>query len=153
LGRIKKLSLGPESSKKKKNADAAAVTQEEVKPGVDDTLLAFPDDHALTTDFAHFTVLQLKKCYLNKAGGSRCNCPLGYPGLGNNFSHISSHLVTCSKCPIEVKEKIKEFKASKSLFPKLLKFPKRTSYAMEVMTKKNKLKSLTLLTLHVNFFN
>ena len=144
-GRIKRQSLGPESSKKKKKAAAAAatVTQEALKPGVDATLLAFPDDHALTTDFAHFTVLQLKKCYLNKAGGSRGNCPLGYPGLAcahcagttserrffytssdhlrNSFSHIPSHLVTCSKCPVEVKEKIEEFKAIRSKQKSLLK--------------------------------
>ncbi len=104
-----------------------------LKPGVEDALLATGDDKSLTTDFAYFTIQQMKKCYLTKAGGSRGNCPVGYPGLAcshcvgdsgerrffytsadhlrNSFSHIPSHLMTCTKCPQEVKEKIESFKS------------------------------------------
>ena len=130
-GRIKRQSTGPDASKKRRKVPAVA--SEEVKRGVEDTRLTVSDDKALTTDFAHYTVLQLKKCYLTKAGGSRGNCPIGYPGLAcsycagspnqrrffytsadhlrNSFSHIPSHLVMCSKCPADVKEKIEEYKA------------------------------------------
>ena len=129
-GRIKRQSLGPENAKKKKKA--ALTSSEPLKQGVEDESLTFQSDKSLTTDFAHFTVLQLKKCYLTKAGGSRGNCPIGYPGLActhcagnanerrffytsadhlrNSFSHIPSHLVMCSKCPPEVKAKIEEYK-------------------------------------------
>ncbi len=130
-GRSKRQSSGPESTKKKRRVSIEP--KEPVNLGVEDETLAFPDDKSLTTDFAHFTVLQLKKCYLTKAGGSRGNCPLGYPGLAcahcagdanerrffytsadhlrNSFSHIPSHLMMCNNCPSEVKSKIEDYKA------------------------------------------
>ncbi|KAL3803753.1 hypothetical protein ACHAW5_004604 [Stephanodiscus triporus] len=52
-----------------------------VKVGVEVGQLCFQDDQNYTTDFAFFTVMQLKKCYLTKAGGSRGTCPLGFAGL------------------------------------------------------------------------
>jgi hypothetical protein len=52
-----------------------------VKAGVDDGKLCFQDDQQYTTEFAYFTVMQLKKCYLTKAGGSRGTCPVGFAGL------------------------------------------------------------------------
>lgn len=52
-----------------------------VKSGVEKGELCFPDDQQYTTEFAHFTVMQLKKCHLTKAGGSRGTCPVGFAGL------------------------------------------------------------------------
>ena len=52
-----------------------------IKEGIENTPLVFPEDKVNTTEFAFYTMLQLKKCYLTKAGGIRSNCPLGYPGL------------------------------------------------------------------------
>ncbi len=43
--------------------------------------LCFPNDQQYTTEFAYFTVMQLKKCHLTKAGGSRGTCPVGFAGL------------------------------------------------------------------------
>lgn len=107
-----------------------------INPGVEDGCLALPEDKIMTTDYAWFTVSQLKKCYLTKAGGSRGNCPVGYPGLAckfcsgtlnerrffytsadhlrNSFSHIPSHLLSCSETPPDVKEKIEELKSIRS---------------------------------------
>jgi len=103
-----------------------------VEEGIEEKPLAFPDDKSQTTEFAYYTMMQLKKCYLTKAGGSRSNCPLGYPGLAclhcagtgtqrrffytssdhlrNSFSHIPAHLGKCKKCPEEVKTKIEALK-------------------------------------------
>lgn len=107
-----------------------------INPGIEDGCLALPEDKAMTTDYAWFTVSQLKKCYLTKAGGSRGNCPIGYPGLAcrfcsgtlnerrffytsadhlrNSFSHIPSHLLSCSETPAATKEKIEEYKSIRS---------------------------------------
>ena len=107
-----------------------------VNENVENKVLALPEDKSLTTDFAYFTVQQLKKCYLTKPGGSRGNCPLGYPGLAcsycvgtstprrffytsadhlrNSFSHIPSHLAVCPKCPNHVKQKLEKFKETRS---------------------------------------
>ena len=104
-----------------------------VNSGVEEMPLVFIVDKPLTTDFAYFTMEQLKKCYLTKAGGSRGTCPVGYPGLAcaycagqpterrffytsadhlrNSFSHIPAHLVECSRCPDEVKQNLEIFKA------------------------------------------
>eukprot|EP00554_Chaetoceros_debilis_P010720 CAMPEP_0194109834 /NCGR_PEP_ID=MMETSP0150-20130528/9248_1 /TAXON_ID=122233 /ORGANISM="Chaetoceros debilis, Strain MM31A-1" /LENGTH=1455 /DNA_ID=CAMNT_0038798877 /DNA_START=3220 /DNA_END=7587 /DNA_ORIENTATION=+ len=116
--------------------DTSTNTNLPLKVGVENESLAVPEDKSLTTDFAYFTVLQMKKCYLAKAGGSRGNCPVGYPGLAcayctgstgerkffytsadhlrNSFSHVPSHLLTCSKCPADVKKKIEAYKALRS---------------------------------------
>jgi hypothetical protein len=121
------------NSKRVKHSKDHSFLEEDVKSGVDDDLLTFPEDKKLTSDFAYYTVLQLKKCYLTKAGGSRSNCPVGYPGLAcgycagypnerrffytsadhlrNSFSHIPSHLMICSHCPDDVKEKLEEYKS------------------------------------------
>ena len=131
--RTKRQSLGPGENAKKKRKTMAAVHVDDVQSGVDEDVLALPQNKALTTDFAFFTVLQLKKCYLTKSGGSRGNCPIGYPGLAcshcvgspnqrrffytsadhlrNSFSHIPSHLLSCSKSPPEVKARIEEYKS------------------------------------------
>jgi len=107
-----------------------------VKTGTEDGLLCFDEDKEYTTDFAYFTVTQLKKCYLTKEGGSRGSCPLGFPGLAcghcagtenerrffytsadhlrNSFSHIPSHMNECSMCPQEVKDRLEEFKSIRS---------------------------------------
>ena len=87
--RTKRQSLGPGENAKKKRKSVAAVSIDDVKSGFDEDLLALPQDKALTTDFAFFTVLRLKKGYLTKSGGSRGNCPIGYPGLP------CSHCVEC----------------------------------------------------------
>ena len=52
-----------------------------VRAGVDGGELCFQDDQQYTTDFAYFTLMQLKKCHLTKAGGSRGACPVGFAGL------------------------------------------------------------------------
>jgi len=52
-----------------------------IKAGVEDGRLCFQDDQEYTTEFAFFTMMQLKKCYLTKAGGSRGACPVGFAGL------------------------------------------------------------------------
>lgn len=116
-------------------SESASVPKPEiinVDTGVEEKSLALPEDRPMTTDFAWFTVSQLKKCYLTKAGGSRGNCPIGYPGLAckfctgtsnerrffytsadhlrNSFSHIPSHLLSCSETPESVKEKVEEYK-------------------------------------------
>jgi len=140
-GRIKRQSIGPASAKKRKRFSLTA--SKTVKLGIEEESLTFPSDKPLTTDFAHFTALQLKKCYLTKAGGSRGSCPVGYPGLAcnhcagsqnerrffytsadhlrNSFSHIPSHLMMCSKCPPEVKAKIEEYKVIRNKQKSLLK--------------------------------
>eukprot|EP00804_Cyclotella_cryptica_P028945 CCRYP_012373-RG/>CCRYP_012373-RG protein AED:0.05 eAED:0.05 QI:4461/1/1/1/0.36/0.25/12/996/975 len=103
-----------------------------IKRGVDEDPLCFDADKPYTTDFAYFTVKQLKRCYLTKPGGSRGACPIGYAGLAcghcaggnterrffytsadhlrNSFSHIPSHLMECSSCPDEVKTRLEELK-------------------------------------------
>lgn len=141
----KPTSLGKRSTRSEQvrsSTKGKKVENKHVKKGVDDSPLAFDDDKALTTQFAHFTVLQLKKCYLTKNGGSRANCPIGYPGLAcsycagtsserrffytsadhlrNSFSHIPAHLVTCKHCPADVKQQIEEFKALRSKQKSLL---------------------------------
>lgn len=132
--RIKRRAMTAESAKKRRKLSPATIVN--VKKDVEDVVLVTPEDKALTTDFAHFTVMQLKKCYLTKSGGSRGNCPLGYPGLAcshcagtvsarrffytsadhlrNSFSHIPSHLAICTKCPESVKQKISELKLTRS---------------------------------------
>lgn len=119
-----------------KVSSASDSTTLDINPGVEDGCLALPEDKTMTTDYAWFTVAQLKKCYLTKAGGSRGNCPIGYPGLAcrfcsgtlnerrffytsadhlrNSFSHIPSHLLTCSEAPSDIKEKIEEYKSIRS---------------------------------------
>ena len=59
----------------------ADVPIDDVESGIHEDLLDLPQDKALTTDCAFFTINQLKKCYLTKSGGSRGNCPIGNPGL------------------------------------------------------------------------
>jgi len=108
-----------------------------ITEGVENQPLALSSDKELTTEFAHFTVLQLRKCYLTKSGGSRGNCPVGYPGLAclhcvgtanerrffytssdhlrNSFSHIPAHLAVCSKCPDNVRNSIEDFKEKRSI--------------------------------------
>ena len=108
-----------EPSVKVPNSSAASGSM--VVPGP----LCFSEDKPLTTDFTFFTTLQLQKCYLERGGGSRPGCPIGFPGLAckhcaqkdserrffytsadhlrNSFSHIPSHLVECKYCPSEVK--------------------------------------------------
>ncbi len=132
-GRIHKRLIAAESAKKKRSNSIITTIANQ---NCEDEPLVFSKDKLLTTDFAHFTFLQLKKCHLTKAGGSRGNCPLGYPGLAcrhcagtasprrffytsadhlrNSFSHIPSHLATCSKCPDDVKRKIEDLKARRS---------------------------------------
>ena len=53
----------------------------DVKAGVEVGRLCFQEDQQYTTEFAFFTVMQLKKCFLTKAGGSRGTCPVGFAGL------------------------------------------------------------------------
>ncbi|KAL7550445.1 hypothetical protein ACHAWF_013680 [Thalassiosira exigua] len=114
-----------------------------VKSGVEDILLCIPEDQQFTTEFAYFTVMQLKKCYLTRAGGSRGSCQVGYPGLAcgfcagslterrffytsadhlrNSFSHIPSHMSECSKVPTEVKIRLEELKKTRNRQKSLLK--------------------------------
>ena len=112
---------------KRKNCSIA------VNKGLEDDSLSLPEDKPLTTDFAYFTMQQLRKCYLTKSRGSRGNCPVGYSGLAcvhcagdpderrffytssdhlrNSFSHIPYHLMKkCPKCPADVKQKLVDFK-------------------------------------------
>ena len=126
------------SGRTRRSLDASSI-----KSGVEDTPLCFPGDQQYTTDFAYFTVTQLKKCYLTKSGGSRGTCPLGFPGLAcghcaglsterrffytsadhlrNSFSHIPAHLAECSACPAEVKVRIEELKAVRNRQKSMLK--------------------------------
>jgi hypothetical protein len=128
--RIRRRISSNTSRKKRKTADH--VEEVNIFEGIEENELALPEDKTFTTEFAHFTIMQLRKCYLTKSGGSRGSCPLGYPGLGcihctgmpterrffytsadhlrNSFSHIPAHLVVCSKCPDDVKLKIEELK-------------------------------------------
>eukprot|EP00979_Chaetoceros_neogracilis_P017765 scaffold10270_cov417-Chaetoceros_neogracile.AAC.19 len=134
--RTKRKSLGPGESANKKRKTVAGIPIGNIKHGVDDALLAVQEDKSLTTDFAFFTVLQLKRCYLTKSGGSRGNCPLGYPGLAcrhcagysnerrffytsadhlrNSFSHIPSHILSCVHAPPDVKANIEEKKEQRN---------------------------------------
>ena len=41
--------------------------------------------------------------------------------MRNSFSHIPSHLATCEKCPVDVKEKLEEFKKLRNKQKSLLK--------------------------------
>lgn len=140
----KSSSLGKKSSRSKQQRSSLKDKNsiQQVKTGVEDTLLAFDEDKPLTTEFAHYTVLQLKKCYLTKSGGSRSNCPVGYPGLAcsycagtnnerrffytsadhlrNSFSHIPAHLAICKQCPDDVKQQIGDFKDLRSKQKSLL---------------------------------
>lgn len=138
--RIQRKLLTYGNGKKRRNSFSTATR---VNENVDDKVLVLPKDKSLTTDFAYFTVMQLKKCYLTKPGGSRSNCPLGYPGLAcsycegsstprrffytspdhlrNSFSHIPSHLAMCSKCPDHVKQKLEKLKETRSRQKSLLK--------------------------------
>jgi hypothetical protein len=103
-----------------------------IQHGVDQDPLCFDADKPFTTDFAYFTVMQLKRCFLTKPGGSRGALPLGCAGLAcshcagtsterrffyttadhlrNSFSHIPSHLTECSACPDQVKVRLEELK-------------------------------------------
>lgn len=132
--RIQRKLLACGSVKKRRTSSSAATSC--VNENVENKILVLPEDKPLTTDFAYFTVLQLKKCYLTKPGGSRGNCPLGYPGLAcsycvgsstprrffytsadhlrNSFSHIPSHLAMCSKCPNHVKQQLEKYKETRS---------------------------------------
>jgi len=92
-----------------------------IKTGLEDVQLCYQDDQQDTTDFAFFTITQLKKCYLTKANGSRGSCPLGFPGLAcghcgerrffytsadhlrNSLSHIPAHMAECTMVPNSVK--------------------------------------------------
>ena len=155
--RTKRQSLGPGDNPKKKRKTVASVSLNDVQSGVDEASLALPQEKALTTDFAYFTVEQLKKCYLTKSGGSRGNCPVGYPGLAcsycvgsptqrrffytsadhlrNSFSHIPSHLLACSKCPPEVKAKIEEYKSLRNRQKAQLKVGDHKQFIDRVWTK------------------
>jgi hypothetical protein len=55
--------------------------ESKIPNGVDDDPLCCDDDKQYTTEFAYFTVSQLKRCFLTKTGGSRGACPIGYAGL------------------------------------------------------------------------
>eukprot|EP00979_Chaetoceros_neogracilis_P006594 scaffold1340_cov277-Chaetoceros_neogracile.AAC.26 len=155
--RTKRQSLGLDEIVKKKRKTVAAVPIENINRGVDNALLAVSEDKALTTDFAFFTVLQLKKCYLTKSGGSRGNCPLGYPGLAcrhcagnsnerrffytsadhlrNSFSHIPSHILSCVNAPSEVKTKIEENKTIRNIQKTQLKAGSHKNFIDLVWTK------------------
>jgi len=92
-----------------------------IKTGLEDVQLCYQEDQQDTTDFAFFTITQLKKCYLTKANGSRGSCPLGFPGLAcghcgerrffytsadhlrNSLSHIPAHMAECAMVPNSVK--------------------------------------------------
>jgi hypothetical protein len=67
-----------QSSERRFNDNMSATS---VNIGDNDGTLCFPDDQQYTTEFAHFTVMQLTKCFLTKAGGSRGTCPVGFAGL------------------------------------------------------------------------
>jgi len=125
------------------NLHATVGMTDDIYEGVEDIPLALPDDEDLTTDFAFYTIKQLKKCYLTKSGGSRGSCPLGYAGLAcchcagstnerrffytssdhlrNSFSHIPAHILTCSLCPDEVKTRMEELKCIRNKQKSLLK--------------------------------
>jgi hypothetical protein len=135
-GRIKRRLLDSESVESIRRKRSSSQIVRKITADVEHEVMVLPEDKPLTTDFAHFIMLQLKKCYLTKPGGSRANCPLGYPGLAckycvgtttarrffytsadhlrNSFSHIPSHLASCTKCPNDVKQKIEEFKVIRS---------------------------------------
>lgn len=107
-----------------------------IESGVEDGMLAFPEDKEYTTDFAYYTVLHLKKCYLTKPGGNRGACPVGFPGLAcaycagstnerrffytsadhlrNSFSHIPAHFMECRATPDDVKNRLEELKESRN---------------------------------------
>jgi AAA ATPase containing von Willebrand factor type A (vWA) domain len=141
----------------KKHHSKENLLESEVKTGVDDDLLATPEDKKFTTDFAYYTVLQLKKCYLTKAGGSRASCPVGYPGLAcghcagqpnerrffytssdhlrNSFSHIPSHIMLCNHCPDDVKAKLEEYKSVRNNQKSLLKTGDHKIFIDRIWTK------------------
>lgn len=141
----------------KKHHSKENLLESEVKTGVDDELLATPEDKKFTTDFAYYTVLQLKKCYLTKAGGSRASCPVGYPGLAcghcagqpnerrffytssdhlrNSFSHIPSHIMLCNHCPDDVKAKLEQYKSVRNNQKSLLKTGDHKIFIDRVWTK------------------
>jgi hypothetical protein len=142
---------------KKHHSSKDNLLESDVKAGVDDDLLATPEDKKFTTEFAYFTVLQLKKCYLTKSGGSRASCPVGYPGLAcgycagnpterrffytssdhlrNSFSHIPSHLMVCGSCPDEVKAKLEEYKSVRNKQKSQLKAGDHKIFIDRVWTK------------------
>ncbi len=65
-----------------------------VQAGVEDGRLCFQEDQQYTTELAFFTVMQLKKCYLTKAGGSRGTCPIGFAGLA--CTHCAGESIHCA---------------------------------------------------------
>lgn len=67
----------PKDTKSRRRKD----TGKNIQVGVDTDPLCFDVDRPFTTDFAHFTVSQLRRCFLTKTGGSRGACPIGYAGL------------------------------------------------------------------------
>lgn len=71
-----KSKLKDTKSRRKKAAAASNVPD-----GLDNDPLCFDSDRPFTTDFAFFTVSQLRRCFLTKTGGSRGACPVGYAGL------------------------------------------------------------------------
>lgn len=96
--------------------------------------LVFPDDAHLVTEFTFFTMQQMMPCNLSISGnGARSTFQVGFPGLecrhcfgypnarrffyrtseilGGNYAHIPNHLMSCSKCPLEVKALLESKKA------------------------------------------
>jgi len=130
-GRIQKRMSNTGTSRKRRTYSTVPTLNMDRKTE-GDNIVVHPEDKNFTTDFAYFTLFQLKKCFLTKAGGSRGNCPVGYPGLAcchcegtstarrffytsadhlrNSFSHIPSHLLSCSKCPKSTKDLIEDYK-------------------------------------------
>lgn len=70
-----------ESNKTSTTKEKSKRASDDIRSGVDADPLCFDADRPYTTDFAFFTVSQLKRCFLTKTGGSRGACPIGYAGL------------------------------------------------------------------------
>jgi len=88
--------------------------------------LVSSEDAHLVTEFTLFTMQQMIPCNLSMTGnGARSTFEVGFPGLecrhcsgypsarrffyrtaeilGGNYAHIPNHLMSCSKCPLEIK--------------------------------------------------
>lgn len=88
--------------------------------------LVSDEDASLVTEFTFFTMQQMVPCALSMSGnGARSSFEVGFPGLecrhcsgyknprrffyrtaeilGGNYAHIPNHLMSCSKCPLDIK--------------------------------------------------